>query len=449
MSNELERSAHPDPEAVHAPPERTRLSRGRRRWISLIGLVFPLLLLMPYLGALSPVLSPLVYANLAPPQWHNATPHGYIVLTSFAASTDEPGLAFACGSLFTLAWPQPWSIGSTRYWRSTDGGAHWQLFQPPFQESALPFQSSQYCDLAMPPGGNGIVLATVSSGGNANGPETVWMSHDAGNTWHQVDLPGSAENVVYRNGVLYNTTDFGNSGAFGESMDDGATWSVQVPSPDGLVRQGWRVDSMVPDYRAQGRWYRELSRAGSIPVLEQSEDNGSTWSVVGPIGTSAVGALTLATTPVVPGRLCAGQVSGETRNVILLASGDGGRTWRAGIMPTTLNRAQGETTFNLAMGATGECYEGFHYGLGRDPEEGNSYFGFLYLASDSAVLGDIPLTNDGNDLALSFTLVPAGNGMPARLVTELDGNYPGWAPVFADLAAETTDGGQFVWHAVP
>ena len=61
----------------------------------------------------------------------------------------------------------------------------------------------------------------------------------------------------------------------------------------------------------------------------------------------------------------------------------------------------------------------------------------------------MPLTNDGNNLDLSFTLVPAGHGMSARLVTELDGHYPGWAPVFGGLAGETANDGQIVWHIVP
>jgi hypothetical protein len=399
---------------------------------------------MPYLGVLAPVFSPLVYANLAPPQWHNATPHGTIVFTDFAVSTDEPGLAFACGWLETLAWPQPWSIGSMRYWRTTDGGAHWQMFQPPFQGFSRPFDSEQYCNLAMPPGGHGTVLVTLSSSSDNTGPVTVWMSHDAGNSWHQVES-ALGEDAVYRNGLLYDTTD---SGAF-VSADDGATWTAAEPSPDRLVRDGWQVDSMVPDYRSQGWWYRDLSRNGSIPVLEQSQDDGMTWSMVGPIGTAAVGDLTLATSPVSPGRLCAGLFSEETRDVVLFASGDGGHIWRTGTMPSSLQHAQGETIFNVVMGDVGNCYEGFHYGVGQDPSVGNSYFGFLCLTSDSAVLGYMPLTNDGNDLGLNFTFVPAGHDMPARLVTELDGGYPGWAPLFGGLAAETTNRGQIVWHAVP
>ena len=171
MSGALESSAHPNPEAIYAPPKPTR--PARRRSIALLLLLFPLIQLLSFLGVFAPVFSPLVYANLAPPDWHNATPHGRIILTGFAVSVDEPGLIFACGWLETLGWPQPWSLGSTRYWRSTDGGAHWQLFQPPFQTFSLPFQDKQYCTLTVPPGGHGAVLATLSTSDDPSGPVTI------------------------------------------------------------------------------------------------------------------------------------------------------------------------------------------------------------------------------------------------------------------------------------
>lgn len=85
------------------------------------------------------------------------------------------------------------------------------------------------------------------------------MSQDAGTSWHQVEY-GPDDNAVYRNGFLYDGTDFANWALFGV---------------DKLMRNGWHVDSTVPDYRSQDWWYRELSRAGSVSMLEQSQDNGS------------------------------------------------------------------------------------------------------------------------------------------------------------------------------
>lgn len=327
------------------------------------------------------------------------------------------------------------------------------MFEPPFG-------SPQECDLALPPGGNDTVLAAVSSS-NDSAPATLWVSHDAGNSWHRVvtapagdaaqSLEAGLHFVVYRNGLIYGSMDFGSSaggGAFAVSTNDGATWTALERSPDRLERQGWQVETVVPDYRSAGWWYRNFSLDGAPPMLEHSQDDGATWSVVGPIGTSPEGGLALATTPLLPGHLCTGLISPQTNHVILLASADGGQTWRAGTTPNSLRSAQGETSLNVAVGATGECYVGFHFGIGREPNEGNLHYGFLCLASDSTVLRYIPLTEDGNSLALSFAYVPAGNGMPARLVTELYGTYPGWAQLFGGLAAETTKG-QIVWHAIP
>lgn len=117
-------------------------------------------------------------------------------------------------------------------------------------------------------------------------------------------------------------------------------------------------------------------------------------------------------------------------------------------MPSALRNVHGETSLNIAIGAAGDCYEGFHYGIGQEPQDGNSYYGFLRLASGSSALSYLPLTNDGNSLGLTVAYVPADKEMPSRLVVELNGTYPGWAPVFSGLAAETTDG-QIVWRATP
>jgi hypothetical protein len=408
---------------------------------------------MPNLGLLSPVLSPLVYPNLAPPNWHNATPHGTIVLDNFAFSTDRPGLAFACGSLFTLAWPEPWNFGRTRYWRSTDGGTHWQTVQPPFS-------NQQYCDLAIPPGGNGIVLAAVSSEFES-APAMLWVSHDAGVSWRLVmtapagdaamSLEDGLHDVVYRNGLMYGDMDFGSApggDTFAVSANDGATWTLRETILDQLEQQGGRIETIVPDYRSTGWWYRNVSLDGAAPMLEHSVDDGRTWSIIGPIGKSPLYGLRLATTPTSPEHLCAGQVSVDTNQVTLLASADGGRTWRVGTMPPLLQNVEGETSLNVSIGATGACYEGFHYGVGQEPNAGNSRYGFVQLVSDSTLLRYLPLTNNGNSLSLVSTFVPAKNDMSSRLVAEVEGTYPGWAPALAGLAAETTDG-QIVWRSEP
>ena len=82
--------------------------------------MFPVIHLLSFLGVFAPVFSPLVYANLAPPQWHNATPHGGIILTGFAVSADDPGLAFAWGAWPSVRWAglrAGEDGGTARQWR--------------------------------------------------------------------------------------------------------------------------------------------------------------------------------------------------------------------------------------------------------------------------------------------------------------------------------------------
>lgn len=452
MAEASDREPHPDPEVLHVPPARKRSARRRVRWLARISLVLLSLQLMAYLGLTAPIVSPLIYANLAPPNWHNATPHGNMFLEDFDVSTDDPGLAVACAHLYTPAWPAPWAFGATRYWRSTDGGAQWRMIEPPFG-------SQDDCNMAMPPGGNGTVLATVSSN-YESAPSTLWVSHDAGLSWRRVvtatagdaaeNLASGIHQLVYRRGRLYGWADFGSTAggsAFAVSTDDGATWSALEQRPDPQEQQGWQVFAYAPDYRSDGWWYRDLTLDNAAPVLEHSQDDGATWLVVGPIGSASLG-LMLATTPLAPDDLCAGPLSGEIGLVPLSASTDDGRTWLTGTMPGAIRDAQGETSLSVAMGATGACYEGLHYGKGQDPHVGNSYYGILTLARGSTVEGYMPLTDNGNSLSGMIVYVPASNGMSARLVTELNGSYPGWASLFSGLAAETTDG-QIVWHAVP
>lgn len=454
MAGELNSIAHPDPETIHGPPVRKRPTRRRIRWLAVVTFIVALGQLMPYLGILSPVVSPFVYSRLAPPGWHNATPHGQIDLDDFDASVDQPGLMVACGSLWTLAWPEPWAIGGERYWRSTDGGAHWQMFQPPFG-------SAKYCNLAIPPGGHGTILATVTTD-YASAPATLWVSHDTGVSWRRVvtapagdaaeSLQAGIQFVVYRHGMMYGNADFGSMDgglALAVSANDGATWQALEQSPDRLEQQGWSVTATAPDYRSATWWYRDLERDGAAPVLEHSRDDGATWTVMGSIGTESLQGLPMiATTPLAPDRLCVGTLDGAASSVAVFSSADSGRTWRAGTMPGSLRNVHGETSLNIAISAAGDCYEGFHYGIGQEAREGNSHYGYLWLTSGSAALRVIPLTDDGNNLDLRVTYVPSAPGTPARLVAELYGRNPGWASVFSGLAAETNNG-QIVWRAVP
>lgn len=217
-----------------------------------------LVVALSYFGVFSPILSPLVYPNLAPPGWHNITPHGYIVLDDFAASAETPGLLIACGSAFniTLIDPTTWIPGRLHFWRSRDGGAHWELLHPPFDDG-------KRCGVSMRIGEPGTIIATVDSSSDpasSTNVETTWLSHDAGASWRRITYTnGYGLGVYYRHGLLYglggsyDSTDGSIDYTLAFSTDDGATWTPIPSTPSDLQQQGWHTNSdstpPVPDYR--------------------------------------------------------------------------------------------------------------------------------------------------------------------------------------------------------
>ncbi len=436
-----------------------RIKRRRWRWLLLIPALTPaLMLILPYFGTFSPILSPQVYPNLAPPGWHNITPHGNIVLEGFATSTDVPGLMMACGSVFSITWndPSTWKPGQLHFWRSRDGGAHWELLHSPFSDGT-------YCDISMPPGSSGTITATVEITSSDPAPSvtsaTTWISHDSGDSWHQ--LSTTSRNYVgvddrgsyYRHGLLYGFGVWGSqtNATLAFSADDGITWTPIPSVPSKLAQEGWQLatDSSypVPDYRGDYWWYRVLSKSGRAPMLEHSTDDGRTWTQVGAIGSEPMQSVLLATTPLLPGHLCAAHLSEETNHLSIFASADGGKDWRTGTMPSSLANTNGDTALALNIGANGNCYQGYHYRHGHASWDSDSRYEFLDLTPKSTTLQGIPLGSNENILDYRTTYVPAGHGMPARLVAN-PGPASGWAYVFSDLATETKDN-QLVWTAVP
>lgn len=441
-----------------------RLSRVRRGvWrrtksgkVATALLCFFVAWLLSYFGAFSPVLSPLIYPRLAPGGWHNVTPHGKTVLYAFAASADSPGLMFACGVLFsiTLDDPSTWIPDQQlHFWRSQDGGAHWNLIHPPF--------GGQQCDLTMPVGEPHTVFATVDSSDNsfsASNRAEVWVSQDTGMSWKRIATTiGSPayqpDGPYYRHGLLYGYGLVGESQAdtLSVSADDGATWTPISGAPSALEQQGWRLDpnssGPVPDYRGDTWSYRVVSMQGQPPMLEHSTDDARTWTTAAPLGTESFQATLLATTPLHPGDICAAHSSGKTTHASMLSSTDGGATWQEGVMPPNLTNTSGETEFSLHIGANGDCYQGYHYHRPGTPKSENDYT-FLRLASSDSMLKEIPLGNDQNIGMDATTYVPAGGGMPARLIINSALSTHNWATLFSGLATET-DGNQLLWTAVP
>ena len=438
--------------------ERHKERHERWRWFLL---VIPLAVALSYCGAFSPLLSPLVYPRLAPPDWRNITPHGNVSLDGYAVSPVTPGLVVACGTDFTfrLHDPATWlHEGRLRFWLSHDGGASWSLI-------SMPKSGGSDCGVAIPSGESGVIIATVYStikSGDAMTDVTTWVSHDAGASWRTILTAAKGDNpislfgalddneqeIYYRHGVLYGSWWQNNVKILAYSANDGASWKPIVGSPDALEQAGWQTTiSPAPDYRGDRWWYRILTRQDQPPMLEHSSDDGRTWTTIGAIGTEPIQWLSLATSPLMPDHLCAAKLSSNAGQVSMFASADRGRTWRTGAMPAILtNITTGETSLRLQLGGDGTCYQGYHYHRVQEPSDENDY-AFVCLAPDNSVLQVIPLGADQNVIADYTTYVPAGDDMQARLVTSPALITSGWSAL-TNLATET-DRGQLLWTAVP
>jgi hypothetical protein len=436
-------------------------------WLVRAELALLLCFLLAFVGALSPVFSPLVYPRLAPAGWHNITPHGHIILYDFAVSATTPGLMAACATSFSvdIRDPSTWNFGF-RFWVSRDGGASWQGVHPPLGGGA------SSCEVAV--GIDGGVSFTKDYGDLHNGQwasSSTWVTLDFGKSWHRpapaptVIVAGQSAPVtplVPRAGIwygLYDTHDTYGDEALATSSDNGTTWQPLSTTPSALVKQGWRargdfVDrDVVPDYHSDHWWYRAVYMVNQAPVLERSMDDGHSWTAVGPIGSAFTAVIVLATNPAQPDRLCADVPYEQTYHLELRSSADGGQTWQQGSMPAAYLDTVGDNSLSPVMDAQGSCYTGYHFGRGGPQyEDGHgSYCALLRLSPGADVLQALPLGGYcglGNGDPVIPIYVPAGNGMSGRLVIEGSIANGGWIALAAGLSGETDDD-KVIWMAVP
>jgi len=168
----------------------------------------------------------------------------------------------------------------------------------------------------MPPGSSDAIAATVENDSSDATPSaTTWISHDSGDSWHQLTAAASGNYVsgidrgrYYRHGLLYGFGQW-DTATLAFSVDDGVTWTPIPSAPSKLEQEGWQLDIdssyPIPDYRGDYWWYRVLSKSGQAPMLEHSTDDGRTWTQVGAIGSEPMQSVLLATTPLLPDHLCA------------------------------------------------------------------------------------------------------------------------------------------------
>lgn len=418
------------------------------------GVLFLAGLIVPHL----PFARPIVYAGVAPSGWHNASLLGQHINLDYAFSSTVPGLI--------LAHDNPVPPERRHYWRTRDGGVHWQTL------ATGPCGNEETCPIIAPLGGGSTFFAAVRYF-SLKRPGDVWVTHDAGASWRQVttfrqdsndfDYFGALHSAIIRDGHLYmmyapddNYIDPGHT-MLSVSDDDGASWRATAATHSALERAGWPVVSMAADYQAPHAWYRALIRAvddaGATPMLEHSTDDGRTWTAVGPFGsTQANFGVSLATNPAWPQRLCA---YADTGQVSVLSSTSGGHTFQAarpaGSVRADVDRyAEGP----VRMGNHGDCYLAlaeFH----RDSTNNVSETSHLWRAAPGATtLEPLPGLDEyrfePRSGSYDVAYMPGGPGLPARIVASTSRfrhPWKGWASLLRTQDDE--EDALLLWTPVP
>ena len=410
-------------------------------------------------------LQQIAYRYQAPAGWTNATLQGNTSGMQYAISQNDPGVILGCGTRFGSY------QDTTACWRTSDGGAQWQILREG------PFENAPAFLLAAPrdAGQTFFAIENNTLDGATPAADAIWVTHDAGQGWGKVttltlDYDGARteteelSNAIYRNGRLYDLLE--KTGqldviprTFSVSLNDGATWTPVERGPSALEQQGWSGYSFAADYRSPNSWFRTMEREGHGEYLEHSADDGRSWQTVSEITSTAPVAFaklardSLASTPARPGALCASGFG-----VGLVASADGGHTWRDGVPSSSMMRWQGDQTGDVHIGADGTCYASYDhqftpnnpiykwlYGL---PEE----LALLQLAPHANQITEAPLPtgySDGysdntNDL---FTYVPTGHGMSARLVLQANTSQSSWFSAFS--GGDPTSSNLLIWRTAP
>jgi hypothetical protein len=413
--------------------ETTTPTRDRRRiWIGIAAIIV----------IIAGVAGTLLFINRTqeafpplPGGWRDNTPANTGSYASYAPSPDTPGAILAITGNRTgsrsVDGPGPGTL-----WRTTDGGAHWQVLtqHPAFTADA---------QITMPAGGNGLVLVEDLLG------NMLYASHDAGITWQTLVVTDQRRSAfdaffqaagTYRAHHLYAATATG----FLMSANDGADWTTMNQSDTNTV-----ILSIAPDDRQNGAWWRLIQyrpapgqASTSFAVhIQHSQDDGRTWtdSAMPPSPSLGPGYMpdmyfhgSLATRASLPGALCLAlaipydphQVSTTSAAVIgdihsarvpfmpayklyLAQSGDGGASWH---LAEIAQNQHGDGNFappGVQMDAAGRC------------TAGTSINAFLTDGPlDSALWQLAPMSQQATQLAtfahMNITMFFVQDGIPAR-----------------------------------
>jgi hypothetical protein len=394
------------------------------------------------------------------------------IVLSTAISADLPGLILDCVYSDELT-----KNPRITTWRSRDYGQHWEILNNPFQTWS--------CEFIAPQGGGTTFLAYDRHAEDEG--SFLWISHDAGSSWHQVSnimfplttLQALAHSY-YRDGRLYAL--FPQNGVkdapltFNVSSDDGTTWLNPTVVQSTLKAQGWQVQSVAPDYRVPHSWFRVLTDGKEIPsaapMLEHSMDDGQHWQSITALGYQPAGNISLATTSATPNELC---VSNDRYlydhttdsylegNLTLLASFDGGLSWRTAEAPTNPpplsngDLPRGEVRSNTQIGNDGSCYQARTFDW--EPPHGpisfehlkTTIFSFPAHAEHLKVVAELEGTALGGDPLNTFVYVDSSHNEGRLFIAPLifhDGWHSFWQWI-GIMTANFPNSSPLIWLTLP
>lgn len=414
--------------------------------------------------------------------WTDITPPDSGQRAQYAVSPDTPGLILATigGSAQESVAPPP----PARLWRSRDGGASWQSLD------SLSVRSGT--SLAMPPGGKGLVFAQDPL------EFAISVSEDAGTTWRTLpsDPPPNAligaewtwlAGAVVVGGRLYAggaAPGFGGMPAgtsrFSVSDDHGVTWRAVEASAD-PAGAGAVTQAIAPLNAAGSAWLRLVVVGGYGPsthfAVERSADGGVSWRLLSTTLPSEgwFRSAAFSADPTHPGHICAtlttyddstgatptaggafhggaaivtGPPAPEPQDVALLASDDGGMTWRGGEVSALRRVYGGVVPAGVRMSADASCYlatsqSGGFSGAQPDAEA------TLWRLAPGAQAATALFTMTGRSM-LSLFLAPGASGASERVIalTRISGPGDGQQISCGQGCLSYRDGGiyRLVWE---
>ena len=259
--------------------------------------------------------------------------------------------------------------------RTTDGGARWQLVELTYPGRETPGAIPFGCDK-----GDAVFSSATTgwvAGACAGGPPTFWVSHDGGRTWRHQPLPRPD------GGRMLATCQCNLTDPVFTSPRDGALWGSDIPAARGLS------DAAYVTHDGGQDWAPIHLPGGRVPLNTPDFVDSKHGFVTG-------------------GRLA--KQGQPPRDVRLYATTDGGATWTARAASPWLARAAVDFVTPAAGFATLISYSPLRSHLLETSNSGSSWTNVPAQLAGSGARSSPPSTGSAGSPAPSQPGSPASTG---------------------------------------